>query len=123
MARAPMYAAADMSFNCAEVSRMRIFLRDTPMQASGPDVFDGDLELVPGSEGSDVESLMCLLRTQVKRAGVNTLIAAAGRDAASGGAVQAVVIGAGVAQAAAAAAVEDAPEHDGGVESQSLEVC
>ncbi len=93
------------------------------MEASGAGVFDGDLQLVHGSAGSDVESLMCLLRSQVKQAGVNTLITAAGHDAASGGAVQADVIGAGVAQAAAAAAVEDAAECDGGVEPQSLQVC
>jgi hypothetical protein len=44
------------------------------MDASGsPNALDSDFELIPNADGGGVESLMCLLRSQLRQAGVHSV--------------------------------------------------
>ena len=114
------------AFRSAETDALEDSSRTIRMDALGaPNALDGEFALMNSSDGGDVESLMCLLRSQVRQAGVHSLgspgtALAAAAHAADGAHCAAGSSGLDHAVVAAAA---NAPANASGAKSESLEVC
>jgi len=90
------------------------------MDAGAHELLDGELVLQTGSDASDVESLMCLLRSQIKQAGLHSLLDPAIAPAAPWPAASVDSLSGSISGAGIAIWVEDAPAHEPG--SGTLEV-
>jgi hypothetical protein len=88
----------------------------------GPNALDDEFALMNSSDGGDVESLMCLLRSQVRQAGLHSICGPGVAVAALGEAVDDVHSATG-SSVLDPTVVVAAPLNASGVKAESLEVC
>lgn len=97
--------------------------RSSGMDAvGGLNALDDELALMNSSDGGDIESLMCLLRSQVRQAGLHSISGPGVAVAALGEAVDDVHSATG-SSVLHPTVVVAAPLNASGVKTESLEVC